>query len=47
VPSCGHNLVIGFMGQPAGKEFAVLVTDLVPDLNAISAASGGFQSLPL
>jgi len=43
----GHNLVIGFMGQPAGKKFAVLATNLVPDLNAISAASGGFQCLPL
>jgi predicted helicase len=41
------NQSIGFMGQSAGKPFAVIVTNLIPDLNCISPASGGTQCLPL
>ena len=45
--SKSENKLIGFMGQPAGKPFSVIATDLVPDLNCISPASGGIQCLPL
>ena len=45
--SNSENKLIGFMGQPAGKAFSVIATDLVPDLNCISPASGGIQCLPL
>ena len=41
------NYLIGFMGQPEAKPFAVIATDLIPDLNCISPASGGTQCLPL
>jgi predicted helicase len=41
------NFLIGFMGQPAGKPFAVIATSRLPDLNCISPASGGTQCLPL
>ncbi|MBC7823418.1 MAG: DNA methyltransferase [Candidatus Parcubacteria bacterium] len=41
------NRLIGFMGQSAGKPFSVIATDLIPDLNCISPASGGTQCLPL
>ncbi|MEX0269436.1 type ISP restriction/modification enzyme [Leptolyngbyaceae cyanobacterium UHCC 1019] len=42
-----ENSLIGFMGQSAGKPFAVIATNLIPDLNCISPASGGTQCLPL
>lgn len=42
-----NNQLIGFMGQSAGKPFAVIATNLIPDLNCISPASGGTQCLPL
>lgn len=42
-----ENKLIGFMGQPAGKPFSVIATNLIPDLNCISPASGGTQCLPL
>ena len=42
-----ENRLIGFMGQSAGKPFSVIATDLIPDLNCISPASGGTQCLPL
>ncbi len=42
-----NNTLIGFMGQSAGKPFAVIATDSIPDLNCISPASGGTQCLPL
>jgi len=42
-----ENKLIGFMGQSAGKPFCVLATDVIPDLNSISPASGGTQCLPL
>ncbi len=45
--SQSNNKLIGFMGQSAGKPFAVIATDLIPDLNCISPASGGTQCLPL
>ena len=41
------NKLIGFMGQPAGKSFSIIATNLVPDQNCISPASGGVQCLPL
>ena len=41
------NYFIGFMGQPAGKPFSVISSNLIPDLNFISPASGGTQCLPL
>lgn len=41
------NFLIGFMGQPEGKPFSVICTDLIPDLNCISPASGGTQCLPI
>ncbi len=41
------NKLIGFMGQSAGKPFSIIATDLIPDLNCISPASGGTQCLPL
>jgi predicted helicase len=42
-----ENKLIGFMGQSAGKPFSVIATNLIPDLNCISPASGGTQCLPL
>jgi predicted helicase len=42
-----ENKLIGFMGQSAGKPFSIIATNLVPDQNCISAASGGTQCLPL
>jgi predicted helicase len=41
------NKVIGFMGQSTDKPFAVISSNLIPDLNCISPASGGTQCLPL
>jgi predicted helicase len=41
------NKLIGFMGQSAGKPFSIIATNLIPDLNCISPASGGTQCLPL
>jgi predicted helicase len=41
------NKVIGFMGQPTDKPFAVISSNLIPDLNCISPASRGTQCLPL
>lgn len=47
-PTPNHkNYVIVFMGQPEAKPFCVIATNLVPDLNCISPASGGTQCLPL
>ncbi|MGB3493668.1 MAG: type ISP restriction/modification enzyme [Elainellaceae cyanobacterium] len=42
-----ENKLIGFMGQSAGKPFCILSTNLIPDLNCISPASGGTQCLSL
>ena len=42
-----ENSLIGFMGQSAGKPFSEIATNLIPDLNCISPASGGTQCLPL
>lgn len=42
-----ENKVIGFMGQSTDKPFAVISSNLIPDLNCISPASGGTQCLPL
>lgn len=41
------NKLIGFMGQSTDKPFAVISSNLIPDLNCISPASGGTQCLPL
>ena len=41
------NKLIGFMAQSTDKPFAVISSKLIPDLNCISAASGGTQCLPL
>ena len=42
-----ENKLIGFMGQSTDKPFAVISSNLIPDLNCISPASGGTQCLPL
>ena len=41
------NTVISFIGVNAPKPFTVLAFNIIPDLNALSPASGGLQSLPL
>ncbi|WP_242023015.1 type ISP restriction/modification enzyme [Pseudanabaena mucicola] len=41
------NKLIGFMGQSTDKPFAIISSNLIPDLNCISPASGGTQCLPL
>ena len=41
------NKLIGFMAQSTDKPFAVISSKLIPDLNCISAASGGTHCLPL
>ena len=41
------NKLIGFMGQSTDKPFAVISSNLIPDLNCISLASGSTQCLPL
>jgi predicted helicase len=43
----GENMLIACSGPNSPKPFAVLATNLVPDLNSLSAAADGCRCLPL
>jgi len=44
---CPGLYLLGKVLLPAGKPFSVISSNLIPDLNFISPASGGTQCLPL
>ena len=42
-----ENMIVAFSGPNSPKPFTVLATDLIPDLNFLSAAADGCRCLPL
>jgi predicted helicase len=45
--SKAENMIVAFSGPNSPKPFTVLATDLIPDLNFLSAAADGCRCLPL